>query len=568
MKLPEGAIEREQFYSEVVSACFASLEKRKETYAYLMHFFTYGCAPEEGETAYNKIFPILDTLTAFLYSADSTRFSAHIGPEVPKNEWDKAAPISKAVNSEWINSGADMKFSEGLTLSLVYGSSFLKTLVKDGHMVPHVVEPHCLGVYREDVNGMDRQEAIVHSYYITKSQLENELDQHPNKTAILKRITERPKTQEDDMPNGLRRIIVTNAAGVPPLTPGGTARGNGAGAIGFSAQVDYVPNVAQGLVEMCELWVWSDKAGDWQTVTMADGRVCVYDRPNIFVPGQHPFTQICPNPRHGYFWGEPEVARLTGLQGWRNLRVAEIKDLLAKQVTPPTSLEGWTGAVDEVDFALNKAGGVLVSSEPMAKVNRFKPDISADIWNDVREIDEMFSEAAALPNILMGRGETGVRSGRQTSELSRLGSARIKKRALVVEDSLDSLSTKMYKAMRRYDADHYETEPTELGAKPVKFILKQAPDDLMIRVDAHSNSPLFVEDQKALAGEMIEVHAIDRESYIEMLNPPMKDVLLRRLKANEAKEIAAAKAKAQHEEQIEREKHSPPGLAGALKQVK
>jgi hypothetical protein len=558
VKIPQGLVEREAFYREIIDCCFASRQHRITSYETLMHYYTYGCSPEEGETAYNKIYPIIDTLTAFLYSADSTRFSAHLGPEVPEAEWDKVPAVSKAVNSEWLNTNADMIFGQSLVLAEVYNTAFVKTIVKDGHMVPHTVEPQCIGVYREDVNGLDRQEAIAHSYYITRSQLDSELENHPHRASIMEKLQARiVRDNDDEMPEGLRRIIVTNAAGTAPLSPGNTVRGNGA--IFMPERISYVPQIAVDLIEMVELWVWNDEAnngaGDYQTVTMADGHVTIYDRPNIFVATEHPFTHICPNPKHGYFWGVSEVGRLLGLQAWRNLRIAEIKDLLAKQVDPPTSLEGWTGAIDEIDFALNKAGGVLTSSEPMSKINRYKPDISADIWQDVREIDEMFSEAAALPPLLMGRGETGVRSGRQTSELSRLGSSRIKKRALAVEDSLESLATKYFKAMRRYDADKYQTEPTKPGVKAMPFILAQMTDDVVIKVDAHSNSPLFVEDQKALAGELLEAHSIDRESFIEMLNPPMKDVLLRRLIKIKADEVAAAKAHAEQEQKMEAAKH-------------
>jgi len=560
MKIPTDLVEREGFYKEVIDVCFASLSRRRVGYDTLMHYFTYGCAPDQGETPYNKIYPIIDTLTAFLYSADSTRFSANMGPETPDEEWDKAPAISKAVNSEWSNTNADRIFGESLVLSEVYNSAFVKLLVKNGHLVPYTIEPHCIGVYREDVNGLDRQEAIAHSYYISKSQLENEIENHPNKEAILKRLHAKPlRDTHDDMPEGLRRIIVTNAAGTSPLSPGNTIRGNSN--IFTNDRIDYSPQIAVDLIEMVELWIWNDETHDYQTVTMADSAVTIYDRANIFIQGEHPFTQICPNQKHGYFWGVSEVARLTGLQAWRNLRMDEIKDLLAKQVDPPTSLEGWTGAIDEIDFALNKAGGVLSTSDPMTKINRYKPDISQDIWNDIRQIDEMFSEAAALPNLLMGKGESGVRSGKQTSELSRLGSARIKKRALAVEDALQYMATKYYKAMRKYDADKYLTEPTKPGVKPMKFIMNQAPEDLIVKVDAHSNSPLFAEDKKSDAQSLLEAHAIDRESFIEMIDPPMKDILIRRLKAMEIKEAESAKAKMAHEEKMVAAKQAAPHQA-------
>jgi hypothetical protein len=46
-------------------------------------------------------------------------------------------------------------------------------------------------------------------------------------------------------------------------------------------------------------------------------------------------VQICPNPLYDYFWGASEVQRLIYLQQLRNRRMAEILDLLSKQVAPP-----------------------------------------------------------------------------------------------------------------------------------------------------------------------------------------------------------------------------------------
>jgi hypothetical protein len=203
---------------------------------------------------------------------------------------------------------------------------------------------------------------------------------------------------------------------------------------------------------------------------------------------------------------------------------------------------------------------VLNNTDPMGgKVEQFAPAVTPDLWHDLSMIDEMFMEAAGLSPLLMGRGETGVRSGRQTSELSRLGSSRTKKRALAVEDDLETLATKMYKALRKYNEDKLMTVPLEPQDKAVPFILNQAPDDAVIKVDAHSNSPLFVEDQKELAGTMLEAHAIDRESFIDMLNPPMKDVLIRRLSRIMKAEADAAKMKAQQEQQAIQAKHQPKG---------
>ena len=564
MKIPgehaNGGADRLQFYRDVIDACFHSRQRRVQQYDLLMNYYLYGASPEADPTPYNKIEPIVDTLTAFLYSADSTRFSAHLGPEVHEQEWEKVSAITKAINSEWMNSGTDQIFGQALELATIYDSAFEKTVVNGGSTVPYVVEPHCLGVYREDLNGLDRQEAIAHRYYITRSQLVDELESHPSKDSILARIAPKPLQPRDEMPEGLRRIIVTNLASIPPLTPGNTVTGNGT--LRLTERMDYKPAISADVIEMTELWIRDDDLKDYRTVTLAESDVVIYDRKNIFVEGEQPFTQVCPLPLHGYFWGESLTGRMIGLQSWRNKRVSEIMHICDLEANPPVATTGFSGMADELAFALNQPGGVLNNGDPMGKVQRFDTKVSSDMWQTLQQIDEMFSEAAALPPLLMGRGETGVRSGRQTSELSRLGSSRIKKRALCIEDALETLSTKIFRALRKYNKNQYSTTPSKPGEKSVKFILNQAPEHLLMKVDAHSNSPLFVEDQKALAGELLEAHAIDRESFVEMLNPPMKDMLLKRLPLIEAKEQAAAKAKADHEAQLAQAKRAP-GQQGA-----
>jgi hypothetical protein len=544
MKIPKGntpeqLFARDQLYQEVLDVCFQSVERRKKTYDELKHYYLYGCAPQYGSTPYNKIYPAIDTLTAFLYSADTTRFSCEFPVSVQKEEWDRASTVSKAVNEEWRSSNGDITFGMGLEWALVYNSAIIKLIVRGTHVAPYVVEPHCIGVYREDVNYLDRQEAIAHRYTITKSQLEHELHAHPNKNQILSQLEAKPAAKGDDMPQALRQIIVTNQIGSGPVTPGNTARGNAAYAM--DGRVDYTPSMGAEQILMEELWIWDDDDEDYRVVTRADQNVTIYDRPNFFLPREHPYGHICPDPQQGYFWGRSIVASLIGLQNYRNERMDQVRDLLAKQVNPPTALEAFNGALDEMDFALNKSGGVFAMSDPMSKVHQFKPDIPPDVFTEIRFIDEMFSEAVGLHNLLMGRGESGVRSGRQTSELARLGSARIKKRALLVEDSLDAIVTKYFKALRRYDDSKLHIQ----RGKDIRyFALDQIPEGATLRVDAHSNSPLFVEDQKSLAAELYEAKAIKRSRLIEMVNPPSKEVILRELEEIEAAEAKAAQAKA------------------------
>lgn len=547
MKIPTDDLERELFIESMIRKCMHSQEERSRDYATYRGYYLHGARPEESETPYNKIYPTIDLLTSFLFSSETTNFSIHVGPEVHENEWTKLPPLTKSINTEWLNSGADMVFMQALTWALVYNTCMVKLVMRGKDIHPFVVEPQMFGVLREDLSFTDRQEAMVHSYYTTRSQLEKDIEDHPDRAKILENIT--PERKDLSAENtGLDRIILVNS------TP--NIQGNVD--LNFSSRNQFNPQVDEELVEMQELWIWDDEISDYRVITRADNRVTIYDRKNFFVDGEHPFIQVCPNPMYGYYWGMSEVFGLIGLQKWRNERVAQMRKLLDKQVSPPKSFSG-NGIQDEKLAAFGYAGSYLSINDPMGKLQEYAPNIPSDLFAEIQQIDEMFAERSGLQNLLMGKGESGVRSGRQTSELARLGSARIKKRALIIEDALEKMATLYLKAKRVYDDRQYKGEDGH------KFIAMQFTDDSVVKVDGHSNSPLFVEDQKAIAATLLEAKAISRESYLEMVDPPMKEVLLRRLKVMEKNEAAAAKAKQEQELQMEQAKHA--GAPG-LKQVK
>ena len=132
------------------------------------------------------------------------------------------------------------------------------------------------------------------------------------------------------------------------------------------------------------------------------------------------------------------------------------------------------------------------------------------------------------------RGKQGVRSSGHASQLARLGSSRAKKRALIIEDSLEKLATLYLKAMQVYDNTHFT------DSQGHKFIAEQFTKDYVVKVDAHSNSPIFMEDLRQLAFNLFDKKVIDKESLLDLLEPPMKQLLKDRLKKMEEKEQEAA----------------------------
>jgi len=528
MRIPSNDLLREQFYRDLVEKCMVSLQERKSDYNSLRSFFLFGAGPDEPPCIFNKIYPHIDQLTSFLYSAETTRFSINVGAAVPDQEQIKVPRLTLALNDEWINSNADQVFSAALTWALCFNSTFIKLVYNNG-IHPYMVEPASLGVLREDTPYTDRQEAIVQTYYITKSELYNRLYSHPKRESIVKRISTSIHTNSEDLPEGLDRIMLSQSN---PTMYGNVN-------LDLSGMNRYKARVAEETVKMYELWVWNDEIDDYQCVTMADPDIFIYDRPgeSMFLKGELPFVQICPNPQYDYYWGQSEVSRLVFLQQLRNNRMTEILDLLSKQVNPPTALTGFTGILDEKNFALNRAGGLLSSDMPNARADRLAPDMPSSLFEVIHEVDNMFSEASGISSVLQGKGESGVRSSGHASQLARLGSSRAKKRALIIEDSLEKVATLYLKLMQVYDKTHFKDDEGH------QFIAEQFTSDYIVKVDAHSNSPIFTEDLRQLAFNLFKAKAIDTESLLDLLEPPMKQLLKDKLKKKE--QAAAAQPQPQ-----------------------
>lgn len=527
MIIPSKPADREAFYLDLIEKCYVSRDERRGDYQSLRSYYLFGSGPQDSPAHYNKIYPHIDQLVSFMYSADTTRFSISLGASVNEAEHSKVPVLTSALNDEWNNSNADQIFGIALTWAFVFSCSYVKLVRRNGSIVPYMVNPGDVGVLREDVMNTDRQEAFVHMYYITKSDLAARLYAHPKRDALLARITQQ-KYKPTDVPNGVDKIIMSqvspNIYGNVNLDLSGTNR--------------MKPVVGEDTIEMRELYVWNDEIKDYQVVTIAEPDVVIYDRANesMFMKGELPFIQICPNPMPEYYWGQSEVSRLIYLQEMRNKRMGEILDLLSKQVSPPTALSGFTGILDEKNFALNRAGGLLSTDMPNAKVDRLAPNMPQDLFRELNEIDAMFAEASGISSVLSGRGETGVRSQGHASQLARLGSSRAKKRALVVEDALEKMATLYLKVMQTDDTTVYK------DANGMKFLAEQFTRDFVVKVDAHSNSPIFMEDLRSLAFNLFKAQAIDKESLLDLLEPPMKQLLKDKLKKAEQKGAEAPQA--------------------------
>jgi hypothetical protein len=540
MRLPKDPVDRQQFYMDMIDRCMVSQSERMSVYTMLRSYYLFGAGMDQQPAHFNKIFPHIDQLSSFMYSSETTRFSIQIGASEPTSYHKMIPALTKAIHDYWVNSNADQVFAQALNWSLCYNTSFVKLVWRNG-IHPYMVEPGVFGVLREDTPYTDRQEAMAQEYYMTKSELYSRLWSHPKRDEIVKRIA-LAEQQTKQYPQGVERLVTS---AVDPTIFGNVQ-------MSLAGTMTYTPRIGEPTVKMRELWVFDDEVGDYQCITIADPDIVIYDRPSqsLFLKGEQPFVQLCPNPQYDYYWGQSEVQRLVFLQDMRNKRQGQILELLDKQVFPPSAVMGFTGILDEKNFALNRAGGMISTDMPNAKVEQFAPNIPNDLFRELGAIDDMFAEASGITSVLAGRGEAGVRSSGHASQLARLGSSRAKKRAMVIEDSLEKMATLYLKMMQVYD----DTVLTDTDGN--KFVPAQFTADFVVKVDAHSNSPIFMEDSRELAFSLFNAGAISKSRLIELMEPPMKELLLDDIKR--ADEAAAQQAMMQPAQAPGQEDQQPP----------
>jgi hypothetical protein len=543
MRIPASAAERLEFVTEVLDICQGSREERQSAYRTLKQYYLYG--QESGTSVdqnvfgvVNKIFPHIDKTCSMLYSPDTTRFAVEIGRNVDRAELKKVDPLTDAVQDRWHNAELDTKYGEALRWAHVYGSMFVKTRPQNQDLTADIVEPHHVGVYREDLMGLANQEAFYHEYRIPKAQLVRILEvsgiRDPGR--IVAEAVENMGDSEEQVTQPIDRIVTSSA--LP----------NAQGEINtyIGSRVSYIPKLKQPMVRMYELYVYDDELEDYRVFTCAHPFLPIFDRSidTMFLKDELPLIQVCPFPMYGYFWGMSPVERLLNLQMIRNTRWDQVQHLMELQANPPKVATGdFMASIEEIQAAMDSPGGMASASSAGSDLKAVEPSMPDDLFAEVNYIDGQFDDAIGTTEIMQGKGEAGVRSEGHATQLMRAGSSRLKARALIIERQLEELATLILKIMQKYSDRTYTVETGDPKNPLLEFTAEQFTDDFIVRVDAHSSSPVFMQDMSNIAFALFKAKAITRAKLIDMLNVPMKDLLKMELETKI--EPAEAKAAAQ-----------------------
>jgi hypothetical protein len=534
--------DRLDFYQDIVHKCEASLADRKQNCEAYRQYYLQGSLGDQKNVMQNRLRDKVNLLSSFLYAQETTKFGIKFDPHVPDEQRLYADKLREIAQDDWHNTDTDRGFGDAVTWALVYGCQLKKVLWTRHGLETYPLAPHCFGVLREDTDRIAHQEAMSMTFYITRSELNRQLYKHPERDRIMQSLSARKKDESSTIPEAVNRMIISQVS--PNMI--GSANVNGQG-----IRQDYAPRVEEDLIECRELWVWDDslraEEGDYRIWTGALPDITIYDRPNFFIPQEHPFVKIAPFSIYDYFWGFSLVGALVGLQDWRDKRLSQIDQVCVRQLKPSRIGIGVGPLTGEKITALDSPGGFHNFPSPAGKIETYVPEMPADAWKLINDIDEQMNEIMGITRTIQGRGEEGVRSEGHAQFLGRMALAPIRKPALLVEDSVEDEATLMVKLRAREDDRKYLSDKDKDG-KRKEFLLSQVSPDFRVKVSAHSSSPIFAEENRQIATELFKAGAIDKQTLVEMLDPPMIDTVLARLPKLEEAQAEMAKLQAAQEQ--------------------
>jgi hypothetical protein len=551
LKLPQKNLE--DWALELIAECRETAEQRRDTLKLWRSYYYTGT--ETGTVAaYNKCYSHVDRLAAFLFSPTDVRYSVDVDEEEDETTQQMCDSAARKLNRIFHIKNLDIAFATAVNGALVDGVNVLKAIW--GHDGPegHVIRPQFFGVLREDIDELDRQEAFVHSTYLTPTAFRRTIVDHPERDKLMRMVREMAQTakERDEFEDDFFHQIVVGGTQPVATTAGSTGSGM-VGVVGVpTPQLN--AKVATSLIRVDELWVQDRERDDYTTIRMVKD-VCIEGndkRRNLCgltdtlngresdMKGFHPFIAVRPNDVQGYFWGMSEIAQIYRLQDELSDQLMALRKMRRLKAEPPRSAVGFAGLNLEKYKAFNRPRGFIAEENPNAEMKDHAPDIPDAFFTFLNKTQELFDDVAGFTPVLQGQGEQGVRSQAQAAMLNRNASPRMRDRALLVERQCAEWGEFIFRLLQAKDAEIHRA-----GGGQNTFLLSQLPDEAKVTVDSHTSSPVYQDDALRLAVILQRAGAIDGADLIMLTHPPHEDILVARAKAREA---AQAKLLQQHPE--------------------
>jgi hypothetical protein len=258
------------------------------------------------------------------------------------------------------------------------------------------------------------------------------------------------------------------------------------------------------------------------------------------VEGEHPYSSIQPNQVTNYFWGRSELIDLIEPQGLLSLWCDDAKRLVGLQVDKIIGFIGEWGMNDEVYAQFRHSG--FAQAQQGSQVQDLTPKIPPELLPMIQFMIQQINELSGFPEIMQGKGESGVRAGAHAETLVKTSSPPLRDRSLKVERDCATAADKTLRIKEAKDASNYWTNGENLETiAQTSFLLTDLPPDWRVTVDSHSASPIFANESAQLITYAHKSGVVDGEYVIDNTALPNKDEARIRLKEKQKQQAEMMK---------------------------
>src|ERR1035437_4740739 len=175
MRVPLTAKSLLDFSRDLIQVCTYSQSTRAADAASNLAYYEEGS--DNGKPSlYNRTGVHIDRTASYLYAPGEVRYS--IGFDATEGDpWlARARASAKYLSREYRRADGDVTFSQGVDTALIKGCAILKHNWGEPESLypgfdPELVHPEFFGVEREDLQRLEAQQAMCHTYYLSKDQI-------------------------------------------------------------------------------------------------------------------------------------------------------------------------------------------------------------------------------------------------------------------------------------------------------------------------------------------------------------------------------------------------------------
>ena len=521
------------FANDLIETCRVSVGMRSAYYR-LMNSIAETGRYDGTKSLVNMLFKHLDRTAAHLFSPVELKFVIESESRQPKRVQEELAVAGNVLTRCWERDSIDTTFGRGVFESLKYGSAILKQWVEleGAEETPNyfakLVMPWQFGVYREDENRIDRQEALCETVSLTGPEVWQRIYHLPDAKRMFDRVMSHSKKGEagSDPQSYFHQVLSTSQinTGVQGATrplPGGIVQLNNDPNYSIMG-----PVVAADMVQMHELWVKDET--DYTTIQIIDPDIIIaplYKKSNLLVKGSklQPYRLIQPNEVTNWFWGRSELVDLIEPHRFLSQMCDDLKRLIGVQIDKLLGFSGENGMTDELYMQGRMAGYLNVGQG--TKIEDLTPKFPTELQPVIKWLIEEINTLGGFPSVMQGQGEPGVRAGSHANTLQKMASPTLRDRALLVERQCAQAADLTFEIKKAKDSSNYWTKADNplVDVEATSFLLSNLPDDTRVTVDSHSSSPIFSDENTQLVFAAHAKGIVDDEYVIDNSPLPNKE---------------------------------------------